>query len=48
MIDVNFVEFRVFGNFSRNRLAGDELSPGDTCNFACFSRFLIGTAWRWA
>jgi len=48
MINVYFVEFRISGIFSRNRLASDELPPGDTCNFACFSGFLIGTAWRWA
>jgi len=32
-----FVEFRVSRNFSKNRLASDELPPCDTC---CSSYFL--------
>jgi len=35
-----FVEFRVFGNFPKNCLAGDELPLGDTCYSSCFSGFL--------
>jgi len=31
-----FVKFRVSGNISRNRLAGDELPLGDTCILPIF------------
>jgi len=31
-----FVEFCVSGNFSKNRLAGDELPLGDTCILPIF------------